>query len=205
MDKSSAKNSTSDSKSFIDTNLDSKIGIIVGMLVLIFIGFIIFFQICCTQITASGGSGIVGSIAKSSGEEEDDGTYDNTCAGIGQFIAILIIAGGTAALLYAYTTKINAEKLANSKNLIAARELNPKPGTSLNVDLVVEQITNDVAFANKNSIPLENIPGLPVIQEESSESESSESEQEESKRSRSRKSSSKSSRKSQSASSRSNK
>ena len=108
----------SDSKSFYNTYVDHKRVLIGFCILLIFIGLVVYLQICGASCSGSDPCGCVGlSADASNGDDDDSNQLNGTAYGWFITISVLFMAIGIGILAYNMAIVRSSEKLAKNGNL----------------------------------------------------------------------------------------
>lgn len=117
--------SLTDAKTFKDRYMMHRRGILFFAAVLIFVGFIVYLQICGASCSGSDPCGVVGSSATASnGEGDDPDQLNGTAYGAFITVAVLFLCVGIGIAAWYGAISKKSEELANNGELVAAIMIN---------------------------------------------------------------------------------
>lgn len=117
--------SLTDAKTFKDTYMMHKRGILSFAFLLIFVGFIVYLQICGASCSGSDPCGVVGmSATTSNGEGDDPDQLNGTAYGAFITIAVLFLCVGIGIATWYSAIAKKSSELADNGELVAAIMIN---------------------------------------------------------------------------------
>lgn len=124
-DTSFTAKSLTDAKTFRDTYMMHRRGVLFLSFMLIFVGFIVYLQICGASCSGSDPCGVVGmSATASNGEDDDPDQLNGTAYGVFITIAVLFLCVGVGIAAWYGAISKKSDELANNGELVAAIMIN---------------------------------------------------------------------------------
>lgn len=129
----------SSDKEFFDKYIDKKEMVLIFMIILLVIGAVLFLNICGAASSGSDPSGLVGSSAGSS-NDDDSGNLDPAVTGFLLFLALFMIIIGTIMVVKINTSHHLANKLIVNKDRCGAVMIYPAKGKTVDDSLYIPQV-----------------------------------------------------------------